>query len=55
MKIETLKNTIDDEVKLQNKILDLKNKEVKSLLFDKYLIETENNSNGYQNIKNFFK
>ena len=55
MKIETLKNTIDDDVKLQNKILDLKNKEVKSLLFDKYLIETENNSNGYQNIKNFFK
>ena len=54
MKIETLKNTMDDEVKLQNKINDLRNKEVKTILFDKYLIETDNQSNGNQSIKNFF-
>jgi DNA polymerase elongation subunit (family B) len=54
MKIETLKNTIDDEIKLQTKISELRNKEVKSLLFDKYLIETDNQSNGNQSIKKFF-
>ena len=54
MKIETLKNTMDDEVKLQNKINDLRNKEVKTILFDKYLIETDNQSNGNQSIRNFF-
>ena len=54
MKIETLKNTIDDETKLHNKISELRNKEVKSLLFDKYLIETDNQSNGNQSIKKFF-
>ena len=55
MKIETLKNTMDDQVKLQNKILELRNKEVKAILFDKYLIETENQSNGNQSIRNFFR
>jgi DNA polymerase elongation subunit (family B) len=55
MKVETLKDSTHDEIKLQNKIIELRNKEVKSLLFDKYLIETNNLSNGNQNIKNFFK
>ena len=54
LKIETLKNTIEDNEKLQSKINDFKNKEVKALLFDKYLLETENKSNGNRNIKTFF-
>ena len=55
MKLETLKNSIDDEDKLQTKIQDLKNKEVKILLFDKYLRETDNTKNNLQNITKFFK
>ena len=54
MKIETLKNSIDDEEKLQTKIQDLKNKEVKALLFDKYLRETENTKNKMKSITTFF-
>jgi len=55
MKIETLKNSIDDEEKLQTKITDLKNKEVKALLFDKYLRETENTKNNMKSITSWFK
>jgi len=54
MKIETLKNTIDEPDKLQAKIDDLRNKEVKTLLFDKYLRETENMKNNMKSIKSFF-
>ena len=54
MKIETLKNSIDDKDKLQTKIQDLKNKEVKALLFDKYLRETENTKNKMKSITTFF-
>ena len=54
MKIETLKNTIDEPDKLQAKIDDLRNKEVKALLFDKYLRETENMKNNMKSIKSFF-
>ena len=54
LKIETLKNSIDDEEKLQTKIQDLKNKEVKALLFDKYLRETENTKNKMKSITTFF-
>jgi hypothetical protein len=55
MKIDTLKNSIDDEEKLQTKITDLKNKEVKALLFDKYLRETENTKNNMKSITSWFK
>jgi DNA polymerase elongation subunit (family B) len=54
MKIETLKNSIDDSEKLQTKMQDLRNKEVKALLFDKYLRETDNKKNNMQNITTFF-
>ena len=55
MKLETLKNTMRDEpVKLANKITDLKNKEVKTLLFDQYLRETENTKQQLRSITNFF-
>ena len=55
MKINTLKNTIDDEEKLITKIDDLRNKEVKTLLFDKYLRETDNMKNNMKNISSYFK
>ena len=55
MKINTLKNTIDDEEKLIAKIDDLRNKEVKILLFDKYLRETDNMKNNMKNISSYFK
>lgn len=55
LKLDTLKNTMMDEpVKLANKITDLKNKEVKALLFDKYLRDTENTKQNLQNITKFF-
>jgi len=54
MKIATLRNTYDDPDKLEDKINDLKNKEVKILLFDKYLRETDNRKNNMKNITSFF-
>jgi DNA polymerase elongation subunit (family B) len=54
MKIDTLKHTIDDNTKLSAKIDDLRNKEVKALLFDKYLRETDNMKNNMKSITSFF-
>lgn len=54
MKIDTLKNTIDDKEKLENKISDLRNKEIKALLFDKYLRETNNTKNNMKSITSYF-
>jgi ubiquinone biosynthesis protein Coq4 len=54
MQIDTLKNTIDDKDKLETKIDDLRNKEVKALLFDKYLRETDNMKNNMKSITSFF-
>ena len=55
MKVDTLKNTIEDGEKLNTKINDLRNKEVKALLFDKYLRETDNMKNNVRSITSFFK
>ncbi len=55
MKVDTLKNSISDPEKLAEKISDLKNKEVKILLFDKYLRETDNRTNNMKSITSFFK
>ena len=55
MKIETLQSTIDDDAKLVTKIDDLRNKEVKALLFDNYLRDADNMKNNNQSIKLFFK
>lgn len=55
MKIETLQSTIDDDAKLATKIDDLRNKEVKALLFDNYLRDADNMKNNNQSIKLFFK
>ena len=54
MQVDTLKNTIDDADKLSTKIDDLRHKEVKALLFDKYLRETNNSKEGNQSVAKFF-
>jgi DNA polymerase elongation subunit (family B) len=46
------KNTIPE--KFEDKLEQMKNKEVKALLFDSYLRETNNEKEGNQNIKKFF-
>jgi DNA polymerase elongation subunit (family B) len=45
----------EDEEKIKKKITDLRNKEVKKILFDEYLIEIDNASKKNQSIMNFFK
>jgi len=55
MKVDTFKNTMEDGEKLNAKISDLRNKEVKVLLFDKYLRETNNLKNNMKSITSFFK
>ena len=54
MKLETLNHTIDEPNKLAAKIMDLKNKEVKALLFDQYLRITDNTKNNMKSITSFF-
>jgi len=54
MKVDTLRQTIDDPEMLNNKISDMRNKEVKALLFDKYLRETDNMKNNMKSITSFF-
>ena len=44
----------DDHDKCQDKIDDLRNKEIKVLLFDKYLRETNNEKQGVKSITSFF-
>jgi DNA polymerase elongation subunit (family B) len=54
--IESLKKMYKDEPeKLENKIEQIRNKEVKTLLFDKYLRETNNEKEGNQSLTKFFK
>jgi DNA polymerase elongation subunit (family B) len=53
--IENLKKTYgDDQDKYETKVEQLKNKEVKTLLFDKYLRETNNEKEGNQSITKYF-
>jgi len=52
--VETLRKNIDPE-KIEDKIEDLKNKEVKILLFDEYLRETNNEKCGVQSLGKFFQ
>jgi hypothetical protein len=51
--IEVLKKTEEKE-KWEDKITKLKDKEVKILIFDKFLRETNNNKEGNQSLVNFF-
>ena len=52
--IDKLKDESSDE-KIRKKIADIRNKEVKKILFDEYLIEIDNSTKGNQNIMSFFK
>jgi hypothetical protein len=49
-----VKKTIEDPKKAEDKINKLKDKEVKTLLFDKYLRETNNSKEGNQSLSKFF-
>ena len=52
--VDKLKDESSDE-KIKKKIADIRNKEVKKILFDEYLIEIDNSTKGNQNIMSFFK
>lgn len=52
--IDLLKATIDDPDKLEDKINKMKDKEIKILIFDKYLRETNNVKEGNNSVTKFF-
>jgi DNA polymerase elongation subunit (family B) len=52
--LKCLQNSLDEE-KFKKKEISLRNKEIKSILFDKFIRVTENNIKGYQQIDTFFK
>jgi DNA polymerase elongation subunit (family B) len=53
--VESIKKKYsDDQDKCESKIEDLRNKEIKALLFDKYLRETNNEKQGVKSITSFF-
>jgi len=52
--IETLQRSTDPE-KFEDKLESMKNKEVKALLFDEFLRETNNQKEGNQSVLKFFK
>ena len=52
--LASIKNTIEDVKKCDNKIAKLRDKEVKALLFDKHLRDTNNSKEGNQSVKKFF-
>ena len=51
--IDVLRQTIEED-KFQDKLEKMKNAEVKILLFDKYLRETNNEKQGNQSLTKFF-
>ena len=51
--MDALQKTITEE-KFAEKLEQMRNKEVKALLFDEYLIKTNNEKQGLQNIKSYF-
>jgi hypothetical protein len=52
--IEVLRKNTDPE-KFEDKLEQMRNKEVKTLLFDEYLRETNNEKAGNQSVTKFFK
>ena len=52
--IDTIRLEIEDFKKCEEKISKLKNKEVKALIFDKYLRDTDNAKSGNIAITKFF-
>ena len=51
--VEILRKNTDEE-KFQDKLEQLKNKEIKILLFDEYLRKTNNDKEGLQSLTNYF-
>jgi hypothetical protein len=51
--VENLRKITEPE-KFEDKLEQLKNKEVKTLLFDEYLRETNNEKQGVQSLTKFF-
>ena len=52
--VETLQRSTTPE-KFEDKLESMKNKEVKALLFDEFLRETNNQKEGNQSVLKFFK
>jgi DNA polymerase elongation subunit (family B) len=52
--IAEVRKTIEDNKKFEEKLSKLRDKEVKALIFDKYLRETNNAKEGNQSVMNFF-
>jgi DNA polymerase elongation subunit (family B) len=52
--IETISSTIDDPVKREKKITEMRHKEVKSLLFDEFLVKADNLNKGNRAITDWF-
>jgi DNA polymerase elongation subunit (family B) len=52
--IAEVRKTIEDNKKFEEKLAKLRDKEVKTLIFDKYLRETNNTKEGNQSVMNFF-
>ena len=53
--IETVASIIDDPVKREKKITEMRHKEIKSLLFDEFLVKAENLNKGNRAITDFFR
>jgi DNA polymerase elongation subunit (family B) len=53
--LETVASTIDDPVKREKKITEMRHKEVKSLLFDEYLVKADNLNKGNRPITDWFR
>jgi hypothetical protein len=52
--METIRKTIEDPKKCDDKLSKMRDKEVKTLLFDKYLRDTNNTKEGNQSIAKFY-
>jgi DNA polymerase elongation subunit (family B) len=52
--VETVASTIDDPVKCEKKITEMRHKEVKSLLFDEFLVKADNLNKGNRAITDWF-
>ena len=52
--VETVASTMDDPVKREKKITEMRHKEVKSLLFDEFLVKADNLNKGNRAITDWF-
>lgn len=53
--LDTMTNHIEDPIKKEKKITDLRYKEVKALLFDEFLVKADNLNKGNKAITDWFK